>query len=82
MTDELRALLRARGVEFIEEDEDVLRVTIWRGPHGQAVFREWRTGTTRFEARGVDAATAVAATLGEREGSRETFARIDMGVGE
>lgn len=64
MTDEIRAALDALGVAHADDDGDLLRVTSWQGSHGRAAFKEWRTGDTRFEARGVDAAHAVAATLG------------------
>ncbi len=63
MTDELRWLLDKHGIRHIDDDGDVLRVTTWDGNHGRAAFKEWRTGTTRFEARGVDATTAVSASL-------------------
>ena len=64
-TDALRRMLDARGVEHWDDDGDLLRVTVWDGRGGRASFREWRTGTTRFEANGITPQQAVAATIGE-----------------
>lgn len=64
-TERLRALLDDRGVAHADDDGDLLRVTSWQGARGRAAFKEWRTGDTRFEARGVDAVAALELTMGE-----------------
>ena len=63
-TDEVRAALDGMGVQHWDDDYDTLCVTTWEGPLGRASYMEWRTGTTRFEARGIDAKGAVSLTFG------------------
>lgn len=62
-TDDLRRALDDRCVAHADDDGDLLRVTSWLGARGRAAFKEWRTGDTRFEARGVDAVAALELTM-------------------
>lgn len=70
-TDDLRRALDDRGVAHADDDGDLLRVTSWQGARGRAAFKEWRTGDTRFEARGVDAVAALELTMWEVTDDRD-----------
>lgn len=70
-TDNLRRALDDRGVAHADDDGDLLRVTSWQGARGRAAFKEWRTGDTRFEARGVDAVAALELTMWEVTDDRD-----------
>lgn len=65
-TDEIRAMLDARGAEY-ETDDDFAKVTSWADSDGrEAVYIEFESGSTSFEmdCRKFAPAQAVAATLG------------------
>jgi predicted RNA-binding Zn-ribbon protein involved in translation (DUF1610 family) len=75
-TDELRAELTKRGVEYEVDDGKTVRVTRWKAYGEWVSFIEYDTGETRFcvDMRRFTPAQAIAATLG----SDDTFTREDV----
>ena len=64
-TKQLRALLDKRGVTWSAIDDVDMCVTLWDVSGDVAIFREWTSGRTRFECRGLSPEQAVSATLGD-----------------